>query len=179
MIAIMDKLEVVRARSWQEVQRPEALLSLIDEIVAGPPYSYAPGEVASTSGWFPPLVDKAGLTLLAERGGMPVAYAVALPFETYGKLDDFADRLGVVPETTMYLAELGVATTARRQGVAARLVDELHAGFPATTTACVVRTLAGNEPAVALYQRHGYRLVDHVTQQWNGRERIFLVRREL
>ena len=45
-----------------------------------------------------------------------------------------------------------------------RLVDDIHAAFPATTTACVVRTLDGSGPAVAFYQRNGYRLVDGVTQ---------------
>jgi ribosomal protein S18 acetylase RimI-like enzyme len=178
MIAIMDKLEIVRARSWSEVEHPAALLGLVDEIVAGPPYSYAPGEITPTVDWFPALVDKAGLTLVARRDGEPVGYGVALPFETYGKLGDFADRLGVRPATTMYLAELGVSSTARRQGIAGRLVDDLHTAFPAGTAASVVRTLAGNEPAVALYRRHGYQLVDGVTQQWNGRERIFLIRQE-
>jgi hypothetical protein len=53
----------------------------------------------------------------------------------------------------------------------------MHHGLPPSTTAVVVRTLTENEPAIAFYQLHGYELIEGVTQLWNGRERIFLVRR--
>ncbi|GAB3423471.1 GNAT family N-acetyltransferase [Flindersiella endophytica] len=83
-------------------------------------------------------------------------------------------RLGVDPATTTYVAELGVAAHARRLGIARRLLEDVHAGLPPQTTACVVRTLASNAPAIALYRRHDYTLVPDLIQPWNGRDRVFL-----
>lgn len=170
----MLTVEIVRIRRLGDLERPESLLGLVDQIMAAPPYSYAPGEITPTDVWFPALLERAGQAVLAVRADEVVGYCVALPFETYGKLNDYAGRLGVDPATTMYVAELGVAAYARRRGIAGRLLEDVHAGLPPRTTGCLVRTLASNAPAIALYQRHGYTLVPGIVQPWNGRDRVFL-----
>jgi ribosomal protein S18 acetylase RimI-like enzyme len=154
-----------------------ALLALVQDIQDNPPYDYRPGEVASAREWFPPLVEQASHAYVARRGEEPVGFLVALPITAYGKVDDFEEALGVDFETTLYLAELGISSDARRIGLASTLIERLHADVPASTTACVVRTLDHNAPAIALYERHGYELADGVIQQWNGRPRVFLTRR--
>lgn len=155
----------------------EPLVALAQEIQDNPPYDYQPGEVAPAKEWFPPLVEQATHAYVAHRDGEPVGLLVALPIATYGNLDDFETALGVDFATTIYLAELGISSTARRLGLASTLIERLHAELPTGTTACVVRTLEWNTPAIALYQRHGYQLADGVTQQFNGRPRVFLTRR--
>ncbi|MBM7787812.1 GNAT family N-acetyltransferase [Tenggerimyces flavus] len=155
----------------------DALTALVQVIQDSPPYDYRPGEVAAAAEWFPPLVERATHAYVARRAEEPVGFLVALPISTYGKVDDYEAALGVDFATTTYLAELGVASSARRIGLASTLVERLHAELPETTTACVVRTLEWNAPAIALYERHGYELADGVTQEWNGRTRVFLTRR--
>jgi ribosomal protein S18 acetylase RimI-like enzyme len=154
-----------------------ALCDLVERIQQQPPYSYKPGEIRAAASWFPPLVAMARVALVATLGGRPVGYCVSLPIETYGKLNDLLPQLGVEPATTEYLAELGVDTSVRRQGIASALLEGMHAALPATTTAVVIRTLAENAPAIAFYERHGYQLIDGVRQVWNGRPRIFLITR--
>lgn len=155
----------------------QALVALAQDIQDSPPYDYRPGEVAPAAEWFPALVERASHAYVARRGDEPVGFLVALPIVAYGKVNDFEEALGVDFGSTLYLAELGVATTARRIGLASTLIERLHAERSPGTTACVVRTLEHNAPAIALYQRHGYELADGVVQQWNGRPRVFLTRR--
>lgn len=168
-------MTVVRIDDLSELDRPTELLDLVDEIQAGPPYSYRPGELPPASEWFAALVTSAELTLVALDQD-PVGYCVALSWQAYGKLDGYAAQLGVDPATTTYLAELGVAASARRRGVASALLTDLDRALPPDTTACVIRTLADNDPAIALYERHGYQVAHHVDQTLHGRARVFLVR---
>jgi ribosomal protein S18 acetylase RimI-like enzyme len=151
------------------------LLELVDQIQVTPPYSYAPGEIPASRDWFPRLAERADLTLIAFDGAAPIGYCVALTWNGYGRLLDYADRLGIDPATTMYVAELGVAPAARRRGIASALLTRAHQAYPAGTTASVVRTLAGNQPAIQLYERHGYRHVEGLEQNLHGRARIFLL----
>jgi ribosomal protein S18 acetylase RimI-like enzyme len=168
--------EVVRVRDLSDLDEPQSLFELVDQISASPPYSYAPGEISPTEVWFPALLRKAELTVVAVRDSRVLGYCVALPFDDYGKLGDYARSLGIDASTTMYVAELGVEPSQRRQGIAGRLLGEVHENLRPETTTCVVRTLAVNEPAIELYRRHGYAVVPGLTQEWNGRERVFLTR---
>ncbi|MEU4389880.1 GNAT family N-acetyltransferase [Kribbella sp. NPDC023855] len=154
-----------------------ALIALVESIQQQPPYSYQPGEIRPASSWFPALLATSRLALVATADEHPVGYCVSLPITAYGKLDDLIPQLQLDPATTEYLAELGVDSSRRRHGIASTLLERMHHGLPPSTTAVVVRTLAGNEPAIAFYKLHGYELIDGVTQLWNGRERIFLIRR--
>ncbi len=153
------------------------LTELVERIQQEPPYSYQPGEIRPATTWFPALLAKSRLALVATMHNQPVGYCVGLPVTAYGKVDDLLPQLQVDPETTEYLAELGVDGTVRRRGVASTLLERFHHGLPPSTTAIVVRTLADNAPAIAFYRLHGYELIDGVGQLWNNRERIFLVRR--
>jgi ribosomal protein S18 acetylase RimI-like enzyme len=173
----MDDLRIVQVERMSELPEPAAVLDLVAEIQHAPPYSYRPGEVRAAHEWFPELVATAELVFVAYGTGKPVGFCVALPISAYGNLDGLGDRLGVDLATTAYLAELGVAASVRRHGVASLLLRHMHDALTPDTTDVVVRTIAGNEPAIAFYQRHGYQVVDSVTQQLNGRPRIFLTRR--
>jgi ribosomal protein S18 acetylase RimI-like enzyme len=165
-------IEITRAEGDDE-----ALVALAQEIQDNPPYDYRPGEVAPAKEWFPRLVEQATHAYVARRHGEPVGLLVALPITAYGKVDEFEAALGVDYATTIYLAELGISSSARRIGLASTLIERLHAELPADTTACVVRTLEWNAPAIALYERHGYQVADGVKQRFNGRPRVFLTRR--
>ncbi|MGH3836299.1 MAG: hypothetical protein ACRDSF_11425 [Pseudonocardiaceae bacterium] len=46
----------------------------------------------------------------------------------------------------------------------------------AHTTRFLVRTLVGNEPALTLYLRAGFHVVDGVEESRHGRARVYLVR---
>lgn len=152
----------------------DALYALVERIQSEPPYSYQGEEIPPARVWFAHLLERATVALVAVQHGVPATYCVGLPLELYGKLAPLYADLGVAPESTMYLAELGVDRRARRAGLATALVRGFHAAHP-VTTAYLVRTLAGNEPAVTLYQRLGYQLLD-VQQEWNGRNGVFLRR---
>lgn len=167
--------KIIQFDSLGSLDTAGALLELVDQIQVTPPYSYAPGEIPASRDWFPGLVERSDLTFVAFDGDAPIGYCTALTWNGYGRLHDYAEPLGIDPATTMYVAELGVAPTARRRGIASSLLTRARQAYPVGTTASVVRTLAGNQPAVRLYQRHGYRLVDGVQQDLHGRARVFLV----
>ncbi|MEU4290823.1 GNAT family N-acetyltransferase [Kribbella sp. NPDC026596] len=154
-----------------------ALLDLVERIQQEPPYSYKPGEIRPAADWFPPLVEKSHVALVATAGSRPVGYCVSLPVVTYGKLNDLLSQLAIEPETTEYLAELAVDSSVRRQGIASAVLDRMRELLPPTTTTVLLRTLTENTTAIAFYQRHGYQVVDGVQQVWNGRQRLFLTRR--
>lgn len=159
-----------------ELPEPGPLVDLVSTIQHEPPYSYRPGEIRPADEWFPELVARAELVFVAYGTGRPVGYCVALPVSAYGKLGDFADRLGVDFATTAYVAELGVAAGVRRQGIASLLLRQVHDALTPRTTDVLIRTLADNGPAITFYRRHGYRVVDDVRQQWHGRPRVFLTK---
>lgn len=164
--------------SWESLpaESRSAITVLVERIQQEPPYSYKSGEIEPAAAWFPQLVRRARVALVAESGGRPVGYCVSLPVKDYGKLDDLMPQLPVDPNTTEYLAELGVDGSLRRKGVATALLDRLHEHLPAATTSVVIRTLTNNAGAIAFYQHHGYEVAEGVRQQWNGRLRLFLTR---
>lgn len=168
-------LTVAPAPSWSAVRSQAGLLDLVDHVQVSEPYSYRPGEVASPEEWFPPLVDRSDLTLLAYRpGDRPVGYCVAIGLVDYPAAA--AAELGVEPASTVYLAELAVSPGVRRRGIASTLLDLMTERSPSGTTAWVIRTLANNAPAIALYRRHGFEVVPGVTELRHGRTRVYLVR---
>ncbi|MGH3567708.1 MAG: GNAT family N-acetyltransferase [Pseudonocardia sp.] len=147
----------------------------MDQVQNGEPYNYRPGEIAAAEEWFPPLVDRSTVTLLAYGGtDRPVAYCVARPVTGYPEALAVAERLGMYSPDAEYLAELGVSAAQRRQGIASTLLA--RAIEQRRSSAWVVRTLEINGPAIALYQRHGFHLVPEVVQVHHGRARVFLVR---
>ncbi|TCC50639.1 GNAT family N-acetyltransferase [Kribbella capetownensis] len=174
----MSGLKLTELSELTSTERDQALVHLVERIQHSPPYSYRTGEIRAASQWFPPLVSKSRETVIAELDERPVGYCVSLPIAAYGQLDNLLGELAVDPATTEYLAELGVDETVRRQGIASALLSRLHDGLPSATTAVLIRTLADNHPAIEFYRRQGYQLIDGVTQEWNGRGRIFLLRRK-
>lgn len=153
------------------------LLSLVQRVQEEPRYAYEPHELAPAWNWFTSLVERASLTYVATRAGRPIGYCVALPIDSFGKLGGYEQVLHVDYSTTMYIAELGVAPTMRRQGIASIMVQRMHNEFPAATTASVVRTQSDNNPAITLYQQLGYHFAPGIRQELNGRIQVFLVRR--
>jgi len=157
------------------VASPQQLLAVVDTIGTEPPYSYAPGEIDPAVRWLPGLLRDGGKLKVAYVDDDPVGYFLALPLPAYGKLAELADQLASNPMGALYVAELGVAAAHRHQGIALKLARASLSEEPAEQE-WVVRTLAINSPAIALYQRLGFRLLDRPRQLHRGRERVFLVR---
>jgi ribosomal protein S18 acetylase RimI-like enzyme len=151
------------------------LLELVDQISAAPPYSYRPGELPPASDWFTRLAARraARLWVARDRVGHPAGYALALPLSEHAARDAVSVAVAA-PGRALYLAELGVAGPYRRQGIASRLLACATAHVPGCEV--VVRTLAGNAPVIAFYQRRGFRIVDGIRHAHRGRERLFLLR---
>ena len=82
--------------------------------------------------------------LVAEVEGTVVGYL---------HFDDF----GPDPE----LHRIYVDTSVRRSGVGARLLNELHARLPRRSHYMLL-VLAGNDRAIAFYQRHAFKIEAHV-----------------
>ncbi|MGH3768687.1 MAG: GNAT family N-acetyltransferase [Pseudonocardiaceae bacterium] len=173
----MEGVTIARIASWSAVARQNDVLELVNQIQSGEPYNYRPGEIASSKEWFPPMVDRSDLTLVAyDATDRPVAYCVALPLAGYPDALAVSDGFGMQPSATGYLAELGVSTAMRRQGIASTLLTRATDARRTEASAWVVRTLENNAPAIALYQRHGFTLVPRASQIHNGRARVFLIR---
>lgn len=176
---MIESVTVARVGSWPSVRYSTGVLELVGQVQYGVPYNYRPGQSPPPENWFPALVDRSDITLVAYGPTCyPVGYCVAVALTHDPNALAVADELGVEPSTTAYLAELGVCTKVRRRGIASMLLGVLLAGPPAGTTAWVVRTLAINTPAIALYQRHGFELAPTAPQVLHGRPRVYLIRRE-
>lgn len=158
--------------------RPDPeLLDLIQAASTGPPYDYAPGEVAPASSWVPDLVRRSVGSLVARDAcGRLVGYCLVTRLADHPGARDAAPRLGVPVESTCYLAELGVAADVQHQGLGGFLVEAAVQRVPAGTTAVVVRTLVEHETAIRLYERCGFRTVPQVRQTYHGRPRLYLLR---
>lgn len=151
-------------------------LELIQAIQEEPPYSYAPGEVPHAAQWVPPLMRLPGARMYLALGpaGRTVGYCLTLPLAAYRQPDDLADQLGVDPADCCYIAELGVASADRRQGIARALLQAALSDDQEQAASYLVRTLAGNQPAIELYRGLGFRQVPGINQSHHGRPRIFL-----
>lgn len=175
----MTEPGVVRIREWADTSAPEAVLDLVQAVATGPPYNYQPGEIAAAAEWFPALVATTDLTFLHyDDADRPIGYCLAVPLERHKSVQPVVAQLGVDVAHTLYIAELGVARGHRRRGVATRLLRAACLDRGDGIAAYVVRTLAGNQPAIAFYERHGFTVADGVCQVHRGRSRIFLIRRE-
>lgn len=175
----MDDVTVARVTYWACVSHQSGVLDVVNQVQLGEPYNYRPGEIPPPEAWFPGLVDRSDVTLVAyDPAGRPVGYCVALALTRYPDALAVAEELGVQPSETSYLAELGVCVTARRRGIASLLLDRMLADPPAGITAWAVRTLKINAAAIILYQHHGFTLVPGVTEMRHRRPRIYLVRPE-
>lgn len=169
-------MEIVRFRDWRSVRATDALLDLVERVQREPPYSYRPDEAPPAADWFPALARRTDLTFIAYRSTtQPVGYCLALPLLDYQHADKVAAVLDADPSATLYLAELAVAAYARRRGLARALVERALQDCPADLDTVLVRTLASNEPAIALYERLGFRVLPDAQQQWHGRDRVFLM----
>lgn len=126
-------------------------------------------------------------TLLVEDGSLSGAYIAlsgrdlvkcrkADTFALFDGLDShersaLLDRLGAVrslfapvASDEWYLSKLAVAPAARRRGVGGRLLSAyLRAGTDAAFTRFRLDVDASNEPAIALYTSHGFRIVHDVS----------------
>lgn len=75
------------------------------------------------------------------------------------------------------LISMWVAPAARRQGIAARLIDSVAAWAKADgAAALVLEVVATNAPAIALYERSGFRRADGGALREGGSAEIHLVR---
>lgn len=172
-----QNVTVAQVTSWPSARRRSGVLDLVDQVQHGEPYDYRPGEIPPPEDWFPALVDRSDITLVAYGpAGDPLGYCVTLALTRYPDALAVADELGVQPSETSYLAELGVCGTARRRGIASLLLGRMLADPPVGTTAWVVRTLEINAAAITLYQRHGFALVPGVAEIRHKRPRVYLVR---
>lgn len=96
---------------------------MVNQVQLGEPYNYRPGEIPPPEDWFPALVDRSDVTLVAyDPADRPVGYCVALALTRYPDVLAVTEELGVQPWETSYLAELGVCATARRRGIATLLL---------------------------------------------------------
>ncbi len=153
-------------------------LELIQAIQEGPPYRYARGEVRPAAEWVPALVrpPAAFMYLASTPDGATAGYCVTLPLADYGRLGGLAGRLGVDEADCRYIAELGVAPAHRREGIARALLQAALGDRQAQAASYLVRTLAGNLPAIRLYRSLGFSQVPDVSEFLHGRPRIFLRR---
>lgn len=169
----MTAIPITRLRPTDDVS--PGLVALVQAAATGPPYNYAEGDVQTGPG----VVPRAGAAQRTVSGrrdtpSSPLGYCVTSRLAVAPGLDQVVERLGVEPARTLYLAELGVARAARRQGIGAALVDATIEVAP--TDVIVVRALVEHHAAIALYQRLDFTIVAGVEQTHRGRRRLFLIR---
>jgi ribosomal protein S18 acetylase RimI-like enzyme len=166
---------IERYAGWPPPDRGAQVLGLADLIQRQQPYAYADWEVRPVAQWMPEMMRTLGAALyLAADSARVVGYCITMPLTSM--------QPGSVPQAlragtdTWYIAELGVAPAHRREGIASALLYAALAGPAGRETGWLVRTLAGNEPAIRLYQGFGFAVVPEVRETHHGRARIFLRR---
>ncbi len=176
---MIESVTIAQVTSWSSVRHQSGVLDLVHQVQHGEPYNYRPAESPPPEDWFPALVGRAEITLVAYGPtSHPVGYCVASALTLDPDVLAVVDELGVQPSTTAYLAELGGCVRTRRRGIASMLLGRLLADPPAGTTAWVVRTLEINAAAIALYQRHGFESMPAAMHILHGRPRVCLIRRD-
>jgi ribosomal protein S18 acetylase RimI-like enzyme len=108
------------------------------------------------------------ILLLGRQSGRVVGYALgyAMPADGTWLADTWAtgERVGEVES-------LSVLPEYRGQGLGSRLLDELHRGLRGQGARdLILGALAGNDDAIRLYERHGYRPTWLYLSRLDGRD---------
>ncbi len=76
---LVADVAIERVMSWSSVRHRSSVLDVVDQVQLGEPYNYRAGEIPPSEQWFPPLVDRSDITLVAYGpADHPVGYCVAL-----------------------------------------------------------------------------------------------------
>ncbi|WP_181788698.1 GNAT family N-acetyltransferase [Streptomyces phytophilus] len=166
-------IEVERWEGLECAAQLDIVLPMYKWIWVEPPYREGPREIAEFVDRFAQEVFLPRARLVVARvDGQPAGYAFGypLPADTgwWKAMDEevtpeFATETG---RRTLGIVELAVRAERRRQGIAARLHGELHAGLGVERVTLAVRTEAEAAPAHAAYASWGYRRVG----QWRPGE---------
>ncbi|MFF1836429.1 GNAT family N-acetyltransferase [Streptomyces sp. NPDC058231] len=81
---------------------------------------------------------------------------------------DGANAVGLTPVRLAAVARLFVRVGARREGVASRLLEAATADAATSGLRLMLEVEAGAAPAIALYERSGWRLMGSATAEWTA-----------
>lgn len=161
-----------QSSSWDDIPQSDKLMVLIDEVGYGEPYYYKPEEIPPAKDWLPITCQDTNLIFTAWDVSEPsttnlVGYCIMQPYITYPSFGHAADEYGVTAATCIYIAEFGIAESARGKRLGSILLDFSQAHCPAETSSYLVRTLVKTygtdapNPAVRFYKKKGFRVVEH------------------
>ncbi|MEM8533961.1 MAG: GNAT family N-acetyltransferase [Chloroflexota bacterium] len=180
-----------QSSSWDEIPQQSALIGLVSRVAYDTPYYYMPSEIPPTSQWLPDACRDTNLIFTAYNMAVPsfpdlIGYCVMKPYETYPQFVHTPEQHGVIPESCIYIAELGVDESARGHRIGSILLDFAMAHGPPETRSYLVRTpvnIYGTNqpnPAVAFYEKRGFHIVENQGEQQplieakHQRPRLFL-----
>ncbi|PIV08581.1 hypothetical protein COW57_00450 [Candidatus Roizmanbacteria bacterium CG17_big_fil_post_rev_8_21_14_2_50_39_7] len=106
-----------------------------------------------------------GLLFLAQDGKKTVGFGAAVPLSKEIALADLGKQFGIDPESTWYMADLGVDDEKfQRVGMAKQLVEARLNAMPKGTTA-LMRTSVDNIASLSLYHGLGFTEISGMIQE--------------
>lgn len=151
--------DVIRVRRPEDLARCEQLLRDVHERDA-----YPVRWPADPAGWLAPADELAAW--VAERDGEIVGYVVLRPVAGTDAAQPVAEATGVAVERIALLARLFVAKSARRGGLASRLVSTVVEEARRRDLYLALDVVEEHGGAVQLYERLGWRRVATTDASW-------------
>lgn len=144
-----------------------SLIELYKRLFSKEPYfeQFSDKEVA---GYFNDYV-RSGLLFLAQDGKKTVGFGAAVPLSKEIALADLGKQFGIDPESTWYMADLGVDDERfQRVGMAKQLVEARLNAMPKGTIA-LMRTSVDNIASLSLYRSLGFAEIKGMVQEVEGK----------
>lgn len=139
----------------------QGLIKLYQEVFAAPPYEevFQAEEVQQI---FEVLFLQGMVLLAREERGLVIGFCAGLPLLLEERIAQLASNHSIDPAETWYFAELGVAETHRRRGIAQQLVRTLIEKSPVDRL--IMRTAATNIASQRVNEGVGFRVIVDMTQ---------------
>jgi len=150
-------IEIVSGeKSLKKCLFEEGLISLYQKIFADFPY-FEQFDEAEVDAYFEDYLSN-GKVLIARDKGKIVGFAAAYPFVEEPIVRGILIKQKINPDDCSYIAELGVDSESRGNGIGQALIEELLLELPNDKNP-VLRTNINNEVAQKLYQRLGFYII--------------------
>lgn len=175
---------VYSSEQMNQALKKEGLIELYKKVFAGPPYfeSFNDQEI---QGYFQEYLAD-GIVYLARNGKKIIGFGACVSLESQKTLAELARKNGIDPKNVWYMADLGVDSEYRENGIGKRLVESRIQAVPEGSE-IIMRTSENNIASKNLYLSLGFEEVIGMEQEVEQERiggvlkrdrRIFLKRRK-
>ena len=143
---ITDKKELQQAFN-------NGLIELYQEVFSEPPYNEV-FETSEVKNIFIDYLNQNGLVFIAKDQDQIIGFSAAMPIAQSSVKE--AAQINNLPESSWYIADLGIINSLRRQKLGTQLIESLLQSLPKKTLA-VMRTAEKNYPSQNLFSQLGFK----------------------